>query len=283
MKPIKFQPSSKDILLNTYFRDITRYSTLSQEEELKLAKKIKLGDERALKKLVQANLLFVVSVAKNYQNQGMALIDLIDEGNMGLIIAAHRFQDDKNFKFISYAIWWIRQSILLALSSQSRITKIPPSMTSLLYKIKKIKEKLDQKLNRFPTDTELNDALKKELNIKEETINRAYNIYQGSISIDKPIMESDSEDMTLKDILQDNTFIDETEDLLNKKYVEKLLGTLNKQDKEVLQLYFGLTDLKPYTLKEISAKIGLTSERVRQIKIRAIKQLKKISELGALS
>ncbi len=260
--------------LDKYLQEIGREELISADQEVLLAQRIKMGDQAALEKLVKANLRFVVSVAKQYQNQGLSLPDLINEGNLGLIKAAQRFDETRGFKFISYAVWWIRQSILQALAEQSRIVRLPLNQVGSLSKIKKESNRLEQQFERPPSAEEIADALE----IPQQKIDAALKITTRYISMDAPLTED--EDTKYIDVFvsedaegTDNNLIKES--LL--KEIQRSLSTLSEKERQVLYLYFGIGMNHGLTLEEIGLKFELTRERVRQIKERAIRRLKQSS------
>jgi RNA polymerase primary sigma factor len=261
--------------LDQYLKEISAYPLLAREDEVELATRIRQGDEEALDKLVRSNLRFVVSVAKKYQNQGVALGDLINEGNLGLIRAAHKFDETKGIKFISYAVWWIRQAILQALAEQSRIVRVPLNRAGALHRIGRRSSTLLQELGREPTVEELAD----ELDLSEEEIERTLAISQTHLSLDAPL--TPGEDNRLLDYLPDQFSAgpdDETYERALASTVEEALGTLKEREARVLRLYFGLEDGRdPMTLEEIGALLGITRERVRQIKEKALLRLRHAS------
>ena len=261
--------------LEKYLQEIGKVDLLTPEEEVDLAKKIKEGDKEALEKLTQSNLRFVVSVAKQYQNQGLSLSDLINEGNLGLIKAAQRFDETRGFKFISYAVWWIRQSILQALAEQSRIVRLPLNKVGSLNKINRAFAALEQEFEREPTA----DELAKVLEISVEEIETTLGVASRHVSMDAPFV--DGEDNSLLDILE-NPNAPEAD--VNLEYMESLrseiersLSTLPDRQKEVLKLYFGIGIEHPISLEDIGDLLGLTRERVRQIKDKAIAKLRETS------
>ncbi|MGE0771985.1 MAG: RNA polymerase sigma factor RpoD/SigA [Cyclobacteriaceae bacterium] len=260
--------------LDKYLSEIARIDLITAEEEVELAKRIKEGDQVALEKLVKANLRFVVSVAKQYQNNGLTLSDLINEGNLGLIKAASRFDETRGFKFISYAVWWIRQSIMQALAEQSRIVRLPLNRVGSLNKINKTLSDLEQKHQREPTDQELADALDMTVDEVQANLN-----YRGrKVSVDAPFAQG--EDGTLLDVMSDET--EKTPDnglMMNSLEVEvkRALSTLTQREAEVLSLYYGLSGGHAITLEEIGAQFDLTRERVRQIKENATRKLRHTS------
>jgi RNA polymerase primary sigma factor len=257
--------------LELYLKDISKNAALSAEDEAKLAVKIKKGDRKALEKLIKANLRFVVSVARNYQNQGLPLGELISEGNLGLIQAAKRFDEKRNFKFISYAVWWIRQAILRALADRSRITRVPLNRIGIIHKVGRTQSKLEQKFRRMPTLEEI----AKELGLAESEVIEIQKIGNRYLSLDTPVQADDSSQLI--DLLQD-----ENQEMPDSRLIEmsmqegvnKILDTLNDREKKVLQLYFGVGEETPHTLDEIGRRLHLTRERVRQIKEKAIHRLK---------
>jgi RNA polymerase primary sigma factor len=261
--------------LDQYLKEISAYRLLTREDEVELATRIRQGDEEALDKLVRSNLRFVVSVAKKYQNQGVALGDLINEGNLGLIRAAHKFDETKGIKFISYAVWWIRQAILQALAEQSRIVRVPLNRAGALHRIGRRSSTLLQELGREPTVEELAD----ELDLSEEEIERTLAISQTHLSLDAPM--TPGEDNRLLDYLPDQFSAgpdDETYERALASTVEEALGSLKEREARVLRLYFGLEDgREPMTLEEIGALLGITRERVRQIKEKALVRLRHAS------
>lgn len=260
--------------LDKYLQDIGREELITAEEEVELARRIKSGDDRALDKLVKANLRFVVSVAKQYQNQGLSLPDLINEGNLGLIKAAQRFDETRGFKFISYAVWWIRQSILQALAEQSRLVRLPLNQVGSLNKIKKATSRLEQEFERPPSVEEI----AKKLDIPEHKLDKAMRITTRYVSMDAPIAED--EDTKFLDVFvsddtprTDNNLMRES---LNKE-IQRSLSTLTEKERDVINLYYGIGMNHGLTLDEIGAKFNLTRERVRQIKEKAIRRLKHTS------
>ena len=269
----------EDRSLDLYLREIGSTPLISANEEVKLARQIRLGDKRALEKLTKANLRFVVSVAKNYQNQGLSLADLINEGNIGLIKAAKRFDETRGFKFISYAVWWIRQAILQALAEQSRIVRLPLNRVGTLHKIGKVSSSLEQTYGRNPSP----DEIAKELELSENEVADTLKISNSHLSLDQPF--SVSEDNSLIDILEDEFQPGPDEALLDMSLrveIDKALDTLTAREAEVINLYFGLNAEKALTLEEIGARFNLTRERVRQIKEKAIRRLRHASRSRSL-
>jgi len=269
----------EDRSLDLYLREIGETPLITAAEEVRLAKKIKQGSMNALEALTKANLRFVVSVAKQYQNQGLSLADLINEGNIGLIKAAKRFDETRGFKFISYAVWWIRQAILQALAEQSRIVRLPLNRVGTLHKIGKISSSLEQDLGREPSP----DEIAKELDLSEMEVSDTLKISNSHLSLDAPF--SISEDNSLIDILEDEFQPAPDEELLDQSLrleIEKALDTLTPREAEVISLYFGLNHEKALTLEEIGARFSLTRERVRQIKEKAIRRLRHASRSRSL-
>jgi RNA polymerase primary sigma factor len=269
----------EDRSLDLYLREIGETPLINAAEEVRLARKIKQGDKKALEKMTRANLRFVVSVAKQYQNQGLSLADLINEGNIGLIKAAKRFDETRGFKFISYAVWWIRQAILQALAEQSRIVRLPLNRVGTLHKIGKISSRLEQGLGRVPSPEEI----AKELELSENEVADTLKISNSHLSLDAPF--SVSEDNSLIDILEDEFQPSPDEELLSsslKVEIEKALDSLTAREAEVINLYFGLSHDKALTLEEIGARFSLTRERVRQIKEKAIRRLRHASRSRSL-
>ncbi|HXD79325.1 MAG TPA: RNA polymerase sigma factor RpoD/SigA [Puia sp.] len=258
--------------LEKYLQEIGKVELISPEEEVKLAIRIKQGDQKALDKLTKANLRFVVSVAKQYQNQGLSLPDLINEGNLGLIKAAQRFDETRGFKFISYAVWWIRQSILQALAEQSRIVRLPLNKVGLTNRIQKAYSQLEQEFEREPSAEELAEVL--ELDIEE--VSSSLGIAARHVSMDTPL--SEGEDNTLIDVLENpnaeraETNIEHKESL--KQEIDRSLKTLTERQKEVICFFFGIGVDHPMSLEDIGEKFNLTRERVRQIKDKAITKLR---------
>lgn len=257
--------------LDKYLADIGKVDLITAEEEVILAKRIKEGDEIALNKLVNANLRFVVSVSKQYQNQGLSLPDLINEGNVGLIKAARRFDETRGFKFISYAVWWIRQAILQALAEQSRIVRLPLNQVGSINKIKKTISKLEQELNRQPTEKEIADYL----GTTEQKIKSALRISNRSLSIDAPVSSDD--DASMVDFIENKDTEASDEILLRESLAQEInrsLETLSEKERQVVVMFYGIGMNHGFTLDEIADKYGLTRERVRQIKEKALRRLK---------
>ncbi len=257
--------------LDKYLQDIGKEMMITADEEVELARKIRNGDQQALERLVNANLRFVVSVAKQYQNQGLSLPDLINEGNLGLIKAARRFDETRGFKFISYAVWWIRQSILQALAEQSRIIRLPLNQVGSLNKIKKASSRLEQEFERTPST----DEIAEQLDIPESKIESALKINTRYISMDAPL-KVDDDVMFLDQYVPED--VEETDDPLMRESlgseIQRSLASLSEKERDVINMYYGIGMNHGYTLEEIGAKFDLTRERVRQIKEKAIRRLK---------
>ena len=256
--------------LDKYLQEIGKEDLITVEEEVELAQRIRKGDQKALEKLTRANLRFVVSVAKQYQNQGLSLPDLINEGNLGLIKAAEKFDETRGFKFISYAVWWIRQSILQALAEQSRIVRLPLNQVGSLNKINKAFSRFEQENERRPSPEELADSL----DLPVEKVADTLRVSGRHISVDAPFVEG--EDNSLLDVLvnDDSPIADRT--LINESLsteVERALSTLTERERDIIKLFFGI-NTQEMTLEEIGEKFGLTRERVRQIKEKAIRRLR---------
>jgi len=257
--------------LDKYLHEIGKEDLISAEEEILLAKRIKQGDQKAIEKMIRANLRFVVSVAKQYQNQGLTLSDLINEGNLGLIKATQRFDDTRGFKFISYAVWWIRQAILQALAEQARIVRLPLNKIGSLNKINKAFAELEQQFEREPSIEEIADVVE----IGPREIREVLKSSSRPVSMDAPI--GVDEDMALHDILLDAEEQTPDGDLSYdslKTEIHRILNSLTDRESVILQLYFGLNGNHPHTLDEIGLKVDLTRERVRQIKEKALRKLK---------
>ena len=261
--------------LDKYLQEIGRVDLITAEEEVELARRIKQGDQVALEKLTKANLRFVVSVSKQYQNQGLSLPDLINEGNLGLIKAAQRFDETRGFKFISYAVWWIRQSILQALAEQSRIVRLPLNKVGSLNKINRAFSELEQEFEREPSSDELAELLE----IPTEEVETTLGVAARHVSMDAPFV--DGEDNSLLDVLE-NSKTDKTDKALEynmslRTEIERSLSTLTERQCDVIKLYFGIGVEHPLSLEDIGERFGLTRERVRQIKDKAINKLRSAS------
>lgn len=262
--------------LDKYLSEIGRVELISADEEVELAKKIKQGDQAALEKLTKANLRFVVSVSKQYQNQGLTLPDLINEGNLGLIKAAQRFDETRGFKFISYAVWWIRQSILQALAEQSRIVRLPLNKIGTINKINKTFSKLEQEFEREPTAGEISDLLE----MTEQDVKDSMRTTGRHVSMDAPLSTSDDGSGNLYDLMISEDSPNPEHELINdslRREIERALTTLTMREAEVLRCFFGLDGKAAMTLEEIGEKFDLTRERVRQIKEKGIRRLKHTS------
>ena len=256
--------------LEKYLQDISHEGLVSVEEEIELARKIKKGDVKALEKLTKANLRFVVSVAKQYQNQGLSLPDLINEGNLGLIKAAKKYDETRGFKFISYAVWWIRQSIMQAISEQSRIVRVPINQMGVIHKMRKVVQQFEQEYQRLPSI----DEIAEQIDLPKEKIVEIMSMITKKISMDAPISTND--DGNLLDVLPNKNSPSADEDLLDvgvKKEIERLLVSLSEREQIILRGYFGINQ-REMSLEEIGEQTGLTRERVRQLKEKAIKRLR---------
>ena len=261
--------------LDKYLQEIGRVDLITAQEEVELAQRIKAGDEVALEKLVKANLRFVVSISKQYQNQGLTLPDLINEGNLGLIKAAQRFDETRGFKFISYAVWWIRQSILQALAEQSRIVRLPLNKIGSINKINKAFSALEQTYGRPPTVQEIAE----ELEITENEVKQSMENAGRHLSMDAPLKDEDGSS-NMYEVMESNSNPKPDRELMNeslRKEIERSLTTLTVREADVVRLYFGLSGAHPMTLEEIGERFDLTRERVRQIKEKAIRRLKHTS------
>lgn len=260
--------------LDKYLHEIGKEDLLTAEEEVELARQIKKGDSRALDRLIRANLRFVVSVSKQYQNQGLSLPDLINEGNLGLIKAAQRFDETRGFKFISYAVWWIRQSILQALAEQARIVRLPLNKIGSINKINKTLSRLEQEFEREPSA----DEIAKNLEVSPEEVKKALLSSNRHVSMDAPLQQG--EEGTMYDVMSNKDLPGPDKTLINdslRKEIERTLTTLSQREGDILRRYFGLNGTQPHTLEEIGAEFDLTRERVRQIKEKAIRKLKQTS------
>lgn len=265
--------------LDKYLQEIGKVGMITADEEVELAQRIRAGDPRALEKLVNANLRFVVSVAKQYQNGGLTLGDLINEGNVGLIKAAMRFDETRGFKFISYAVWWIRQSIMQALAEQSRVVRIPLNRIGSINKMNRTFSELEQQFQREPSNEELAEVL----NIKVEDITDAVAMNARQVSVHAPF--TTSEEGTLLDVLMNKEEISPDADLMSeslRKEIQRSLSSLTRKEADVISLYYGLNGESVLTLEEIGLKFNLTRERVRQIKEKAIRRLRHSSRNKAL-
>ncbi len=265
--------------LDQYLREISKYPLLRREDEVTLAQDIHTGCEESLDKLVRSNLRFVVSVAKKYQNQGVSLSDLINEGNLGLIRAAHKFDETKGIKFISYAVWWIRQAILQALAEQSRIVRVPLNRAGTLHRIGRRSAALQQELGRDPTIDEIAEGM----DIPRDEVAKTLAISQTHLSLDAPL--TPGEDNKLMDYLPDDQSPgpdDQTFEHALTGSIEEVLRTLKEREAKILRLYFGLESQEAMTLEEIGGLLGITRERVRQIKEKALARLRHVSRARSL-
>lgn len=270
LKIFKSITNRESAALEKYLQEIGREEMITVEEEAELAARIRKGDNKALERLVRANLRFVVSVAKQYQNQGLGLPDLINEGNVGLIKAAEKFDETRGFKFISYAVWWIRQSILQALAEQSRIVRLPLNQVGHLNKMNRTFSKLEQEMERNPSADELAQAM----DVEPERIDDIMRMSGRHTSIDAPF--SDGEENTMADILTDNEEAESTRTLDNESLaieIRRMLAQLNERERKVLSMFYGI-DQPEQPLEEIGHKLGLSRERVRQIKEKTLKKLR---------
>ena len=280
LKIIKQITNRETASLDMYLQDIGRVELITAEEEVILAQKIKQGDEVALDKLVKANLRFVVSVSKQYQNQGLSLPDLINEGNMGLIKAARRFDETRGFKFISYAVWWIRQSILQALAEQSRVVRLPLNKIGAINKINKTFALLEQQLEREPIPEEISEMI----DMSPADIRESMRSQGRHVSMDAPIGNLDDAG-NMYDLMANGTSSPDNDLLLEslRKEIDRSLAGLTPREMDVLKLYFGLNGSHPHSLEEIGEKFELTRERVRQIKEKAVRRLKHSSRSKLLA
>ena len=266
--------------MNHYFQEIGEVSLLTPEEEIKLARRIKKGDHNALEKLTKANLRFVVSIALKYQNRGLSLGDLINEGNLGLITAAKRFDESRGFKFISYAVWWIRQSILQAISEQSRVVRLPLNRIGDLNKIGRALDNLEQEIKRRPSANEI----AKEAEMTPHEVSDTMRISEKHFSLDAPLYQGT--DNKLLDVIPDNHQPSPDDVLINESLrieIKRALTTLSDREAEVINLYFGLGRERPLTLEEIGDRFNVSREMVRQIKKKAIQRLRHVSRSRGLS
>lgn len=281
LKITKQVTNRETISLDKYLHDISKVSLVSPEEETELAKKIKDGDKDALEKLTKANLRFVVSVAKQYQNQGLTLPDLINEGNIGLIKAAQRFDETRGFKFISYAVWWIRQSIMQAIAEQARIVRLPLNKIGNITKVNRTFAELEQLHEREPTIEEVADMLK----ISSKEVKDSLKMSGRHVSVDAPLSDDD-DSSTMIDLMSqnDNKHVPDNDLITDslRSEIERSFSTLSYREAEVLRMYFGINQKAPLTLEEIGEKFDLTRERVRQIKEKALRRLKHTSRCKLL-
>ncbi|HBL76295.1 MAG: RNA polymerase subunit sigma [Bacteroidetes bacterium GWF2_42_66] len=271
LKITKQVTNRETLSLDKYLHEIGKVDLLSAEREVELAKRIRKGDCQALEELIKANLRFVVSVSKQYQNQGLSLPDLINEGNLGLIKAAQRFDETRGFKFISYAVWWIRQSILQALAEQARIVRLPLNKIGSINKINKTFSQLEQEFQREPTP----DEVARLLELTPDVVEDAMKVSTHHISMDAPLRDDD--DNSMYDVMLNNESPSPDGGLIDnslRKEIERTLSTLSEREADILRHYFGLNGCRQHTLEEIGDIFSLTRERVRQIKEKAIKKLK---------
>jgi RNA polymerase primary sigma factor len=257
--------------LDQYLREVSRHELLTPKQEIELGHRARAGDEDAVSRLVRANLRFVISVSKKYQNRGVSLIDLIQEGNVGLVTAARKFDPDQGVKFISYAVWWIRQAILSALANQGRAVRVPLNRASDLARIFRERERLKQELRREPTLEEVADAAK----LTPETVRNLQTLNAAEIRLDAPIGDSDDSQLVERFIVEEAAEPEEdVEERLLAEHIERALEALSPRDARVIRLYFGLEDGREHTLEEIGNMLGVTRERVRQLRDRALKRLR---------
>ncbi len=262
--------------LDKYLQEIAKVPLISAEEEVELAKRIKQGDVEALEKMTKANLRFVVSVSKQYQNQGLSLPDLINEGNLGLIKAATRFDETRGFKFISYAVWWIRQSILQALAEQSRIVRLPLNKIGAITKINRKFSELEQHFEREPSPEEVAEVME----LSYDEVKNSIKNTSRHVSMDAPIPGGEEDDRNLYDVLKENDTPTPETGLIReslRREIQRSLATLSKREKDIVNMFYGLSGKHPLTLDEIGEQFDLTRERVRQIRERAIRRLRQTS------
>ena len=261
--------------LERYLQDISKEPTINADEEVELARRIKTGDNEALNKLASANLRFVVSVAKQYQGQGLSLIDLINEGNLGLITAAKRFDETRGFKFISYAVWWIRQSITRSIADQARTIRIPVHMVETINKVLRATRKLTNELNREPTTEEV----AKEMGMEPDKVDYVMKIKQDIASLDAAVgHDGEDEDSVLGDFIEDEGRVspeDAAAAQMLKEQIAEILGSLSEREQKVIKLRFGIGGGRPHTLEEVGAEFAVTRERIRQIEAKALSKLRK--------
>ena len=270
---------SKKHSLENYFKEISEVDLLAPADEIDLARRIKQNDQEALKKLVNANLRFVVSVAKSYQNHGLSLEDLINEGNLGLMKAAYRFDETRGFKFISYAVWWIRQAILQAIAEKTRLIRLPLNQVGTLTKIGKVYSHLEQEFERAPTNSEIAEVL----DVDSEDVSSLIRKASHAVSMDSPLNSDDKN--RLGDILHNKQETGTDHEVMEESLrqdVNHILDTLSKREARILKLYFGLDGEKSHTLEEIGVEFRLTRERVRQIKEKAIEKIRRSSRSDTL-
>lgn len=276
LKIIKSLTNRESPSFEKYLQEVSRMDMVSPDEEVKLARRIKNGDKVALDKLVRANLRFVISVSKQYQNQGLTLPDLINEGNIGLIKAAERFDETKGFKFISYAVWWIRQSILQALAEQARIVRLPLNKIGTINKMNKVFSELEQQLQRPPSIEEIAEAM----DISPDDVKKSISNANRHVSMDAPLKDEDSSSSNMLDLMENKDLPNPDNKVIHEslqKEIESSLKTLTLREGDVIRLYFGLNNRPPMTLEEIGMYFDLTRERVRQIKEKGIRRMKRHS------
>lgn len=276
LKIVKQVTNRENASLDKYLLEIGRVDLITAEEEVELARRIREGDKKALERLTKANLRFVVSVSKQYQNQGLSLPDLINEGNVGLIKAAERFDETRGFKFISYAVWWIRQSILQALAEQARIVRLPLNKIGNINKINKAFSELEQKYERPPSAEELAEFLEVSVSDVRQSLSNS----GRHVSMDAPLIEGDSSSSSMYDVLPNDSLPGPEKELVAeslRKDIDRSLSTLTVRESEILKMYYGLNGQPAQTLEEIGLRFDLTRERVRQIKEKAIRRLKHTS------
>jgi RNA polymerase primary sigma factor len=273
--------NNREKSLEKYLRDIEKYDLLTPDEEVDLARKIRQNDNDALEKLVNANLRFVINVAKQYQNQGLALVDLISEGNLGLIKAAVRYDETRGFKFISYAVWWIKQTILQAISDQSRMIRIPMNKIGDLRKMNKIYTRLSQDYEREPS----NDEIANEMGVDTDLIYETKKLDRSKLSLDSSIKKGEPNGQSLINFIPNNEIKSPDSTLLYESLkidLEKILKTLSEKEEDIIKLYFGINRGRQFTLEEIAEMYNISRERARQIKEKALKRLKHISRSSVL-
>ena len=279
LRIIKQVTNRETVSLDKYLSEISKVELLNLDQEVELIQKIRLGDLKALERLTKANLRFVVSVSKQYQNQGLTLGDLINEGNLGLIKAAHKFDETRGFKFISYAVWWIRQSILQALADNARIVRLPMNRIGAISKIRKVYDKLEQEFEREPSSKELSDIL----NIDETDIREAMHSSKRHLSMDAPLGDEDESNML--DFLESDDRNMPDEELIKeslRRDLERALNTLSKRESGIIHDFFGLNSKTPLSMEELSVKYNLSQERIRQIKEKGLRRLKHTSRSNVL-
>ncbi len=264
-----------DDSINRYFQDVSKHPMISSEEEVELSIRIRNGDDVALEKLVISNLRFVISVAKQYQNQGLSFPDLINEGNLGLVRAAKKFDETRGFKFISYAVWWIRQAIIQAISEQTRIVRLPLNRVSSIQKITRAIPHLEQTLEREPT----NEEIAEHLEITDEEVNYANNIKKKQVSFDKPLNKEDNTEFSLYDIVQTGNIPSPDNQMMLESLetnMQRVLGRLDKREADIISLSYGLRQTQIHSLKEIASIYEMSTERIRQIRKRGLENLKRL-------